>query len=93
MLAAKRRVIPFVKIREMDPIAIPKRSQRKTPKQKAAYIMREMALTSRVRHIFMTCGKKEKVVSVPATSPRDSVSMGILSSFITLTHNLITSWE
>ena len=82
MLAAKRKVTLFVKIIEMDPIPIPKRSQRKTPKQKAEYIMREMALTSRVRHILMTWGKKEKVVSIPAARPRDSMSVGILFSFL-----------
>jgi hypothetical protein len=54
MLAAKRKVTPFVKIIEMDPSAIPKRNQRKTPKQKVEYITREMARTSRVRHILMT---------------------------------------
>lgn len=87
MLAAKRKVTLFVKIIEMDPIPIPKRSQRKTPKQKAEYIMREMALTSRVRHILMTWGKKEKVVSIPAARPRDSMSVGILFSFLSLIHN------
>lgn len=85
MLAVRKKLTLFVKIMEVDPITIPKRNQRKTPKQKVEYIIREMALTSRVRHILMTWGKKEKVVSIPAARPRHSMSMGMvffLSSFI-----------
>src|SRR3989338_5578491 len=78
MLVAKRSVIAFVRTREIDPITIPKTSHRKTPEQKAEYMTREMALTSRVRKILMAWGKKEKVVSVPATRPKHSRSVNII---------------
>ena len=68
----------MVKASEMDPIERANTSHKKTPIQKAEYIIREMELTSRVRHILMTCGKKEKVVSVPATSPKHSNNDSIL---------------
>lgn len=51
-------------------IANPYSTQRRMPAQKVMNMPVEISFVDRVFQVFMTCGRKESVVIVPAVRPR-----------------------
>jgi len=67
---ARKKVTIFVMMTGMELIANPYSAQRRMPVQNSTNIPVEISFVDRVFQVFITWGRNESVVSVPAIRPR-----------------------
>jgi hypothetical protein len=65
-MSPKNKPIELAMITGRECSIIPYSIHKKTPRQKAINVMREISFVDFVFQILMTCGTKEMVVSAPA---------------------------
>jgi len=68
--AANTEVMALATITGTSAVSHPYASHSKVPAQKARNIETDKSEADRDRYVFITCGKKETVVSIPATNPK-----------------------